>query len=453
MRLALSAAWFVPLAGMLVALAALGLGGCRTARDNQIELLERELRSQEDYIYELEDYVVEYSEKLRECRCSPHGRVIYKDSPSEAEERRRTSGRATAKPKDELPSPRERDSLEPEIPEPDTLDTAPEDLQPLEDAPADLGPEDMEVPDVEIQLDSNGSSSHHESSGLRRQPLVESQQSLDALPTIPDPANFDEDLAVDAADYREAPAETTENPHLRLPDQLLIKHLFRGSSDEGSPSSLLVVIEALDEKQEPVDFKGEVSLMIMTADSDASERLKRWDFSRGEARTAWQSTDLGDGLHLELPLDSVELPAAKLELWARLKVDSATKYLTKLPFTDATLIAVDEHPPSNSATVADDANPLRSPKRKPAAAAQSTDPSKLVVTKASNIEEASSVEPGREKPRWRSARDHGFAPTDFELPGKPSGWTARSEEMLNSQGGGSASTAGKRSSASWSTTR
>ncbi len=36
--------------------------GCRTTRDNQFDILERELRSQEFYIYELEDYVVEYSE-------------------------------------------------------------------------------------------------------------------------------------------------------------------------------------------------------------------------------------------------------------------------------------------------------------------------------------------------------------------------------------------------------
>ena len=54
-----------------------GVVGCRSARDNQIDLLERELRVQEDYIYELEDYVVEYSEKLRACRSCPQQTAVY----------------------------------------------------------------------------------------------------------------------------------------------------------------------------------------------------------------------------------------------------------------------------------------------------------------------------------------------------------------------------------------
>ncbi|MEM9660587.1 MAG: hypothetical protein AAF961_19655, partial [Planctomycetota bacterium] len=46
-----------------------GLWGCRGVDNVQVDVLERDLRQQEDYIYELEDYLVEYSEKLRACRC------------------------------------------------------------------------------------------------------------------------------------------------------------------------------------------------------------------------------------------------------------------------------------------------------------------------------------------------------------------------------------------------
>src|SRR5262245_50405578 len=48
--------------------AAFGLAGCRAVDHAQVDVLERELRQQEDYIYELEDVVMTYSEKLRECR-------------------------------------------------------------------------------------------------------------------------------------------------------------------------------------------------------------------------------------------------------------------------------------------------------------------------------------------------------------------------------------------------
>ncbi|HYO24636.1 MAG TPA: hypothetical protein VEQ85_06760, partial [Lacipirellulaceae bacterium] len=47
---------------------AAALSGCRAVDNAQVDVIERELRQQEDYIYELEDYLMEYSEKLRECR-------------------------------------------------------------------------------------------------------------------------------------------------------------------------------------------------------------------------------------------------------------------------------------------------------------------------------------------------------------------------------------------------
>src|SRR5215213_3055152 len=47
------------------------LAGCRNLDNAQVDVLERELRQQEDYIYELEDYLVEYSEKLRQARVAP----------------------------------------------------------------------------------------------------------------------------------------------------------------------------------------------------------------------------------------------------------------------------------------------------------------------------------------------------------------------------------------------
>ena len=45
-----------------------GAQRCRHIDNAQVDVLESELRKQEDYIYELEEYLMEYSEKLRQAR-------------------------------------------------------------------------------------------------------------------------------------------------------------------------------------------------------------------------------------------------------------------------------------------------------------------------------------------------------------------------------------------------
>ena len=84
--------------GLTLLLAAASTG-CRTTADNQIDLLERELRTQEDYIYELESYVVEYSEKLRDTRCAyPQQTAGYAEevkAPEPALRASREKGRAS----------------------------------------------------------------------------------------------------------------------------------------------------------------------------------------------------------------------------------------------------------------------------------------------------------------------------------------------------------------------
>ena len=59
--------------------------------------------------------------------------------------------------------------------------------------------------------------------------------------------------------------------------------------------------------------------MVMAGETqEALKRVDRWDFTAEETQAAWQSSQLGDGLHLELPLATGPLPEGPLELWARL---------------------------------------------------------------------------------------------------------------------------------------
>jgi hypothetical protein len=121
-----------------------------------------------------------------------------------------------------------------------------------------------------------------------------------------------------------------------------------------SPGSLLAVVEIRDQSNEPVEAVGELSLMVMAVSHPQSgvsdppdgkpRRLQRWNFSAEEVHQAWQSSPLGDGLHLELPLEGQPLSAEPLELWARLVTPDGQKHLTKLPFDLRHLVALRDAP-------------------------------------------------------------------------------------------------------------
>jgi len=417
----------------------LGFSGCRTTSDNQIDLLERELRVQEDYIYELEDYVVEYSEKLRNCRSCPppqtavYSQEVYQPKPESASKRSKKSKRRQAD--------KEKSVLEPAVePEVDPIVETEEDDLPVpadrEQAP-EISPEDIEVPDsLEFDLE--------EPVGIleEAQPLqqvaareLSYESPNDGLLFIPDPVDFEPEMAPAEAlsqDFGDEPVvedllvedlfddeqvEATAALVDRVAERLEVVSLFRSEGDDlspqnRSPMNLLTVVEALDASGEPVDLDGEISLMVMSTDETneaAPKRLKRWNFTAEETSTAWQSSDLGDGLHLELPLENLELPAAPLELWVRLVTTDGRKLLTQLPFETSQLSDVSADMPQplpvNSLRLETERTPIG---RQPEAR-------QLALTE--------SQESVTDQPRWRASMqrtDHttkGFATTSAKTTG------------------------------------
>ncbi len=335
--------------------------GCRSTTDNQIDLLERELRVQENYIYELEDYVVEYSEKLRSCRsCPPSQTAAYSIDLEEPElelppTRTQKSSRRRSSSNNEDSVLRREDS--PEAPPEDDL---PPPTEPKPDS--EISPEDIEVPD-EIDLDIDGPIGQTEEGETLQQVAAEALEDEPAAGGalyLPDPVHFestlrqaDEEQIVDELFADDQIEETIAIAEPRVAEKLEVARLFRGEGDVSAPLSLLTVVEALDANGEPVDLEGEVSLMVMTADESKPERLERWDFSAEETTSAWQSTDLGDGLHLELPLEEIKLPSTPLELWVRLVTVDGRKLLTQLPFESTQLDEVTpEQPPSLQSALA-----------------------------------------------------------------------------------------------------
>lgn len=394
--------------------------GCRSARDNQIDILESELRTQEDYIYELEDYIVDYSEKLRQYRCADMAMVVESNSSSEPElampPRSRTNASAPSSKEllKALDNPAEITA--PELSEPETTEEIQEE-----------SPENLEAPELELEIgEPIGVTDGYENAT----PLSEAEIEGTLLANgafIPDPSAYqtaaaeeevevpfveeqgEEQIEEFAEPFEAEPFEDEITPtRHRDPERLVISHVFRNSSEVKAPVSLLSVVEARDASNEPADFNGKVSLMVMQINNEKPRRVKRWDFTAEETSAAWQSSNLGDGLHLELPLEGAELPQGPLELWVRLETTDGRKLLSQISFEQATLVGIDqaeEHLAEvdnevDGATHLTIANPLR--KAKP-------------VIKTSPLSTADN-EPKAE-PAWRAATHHssgtnsGFATT------------------------------------------
>lgn len=363
------------------------LAGCRSARDNQIDILERELRSQEDYIYELEDYIVEYSDKLQDCRCThpPHKTVVHQKTSS--------PDLVDAKPLEDVDDytvhqPTSEEPAEVPMPEPDPPKAQPlKESQPL--------PEDIEVPNLEFELDEPVSQRAMPQDQLEVAQAMFDEDEVDGqFIFIPDPsANEEFEMAADTLieDPQLVEAAYEEQEEMKVYGQakrIVITEVLRGGEREGSPQTLLTVVEARDSKNEPAELDGMVSLMVMTTDKTRPKRLRRWDFSEEETLSSWQLSHLGDGLHLELPLGEAPLPNEPVELWARLMTNDGRKLLARLPFSQSALVTIDNRPDPVDQALAE-AVPLES---------QATElPQAVVVIEPEK--------PAADGPQWRASKE------------------------------------------------
>jgi hypothetical protein len=373
--------------------------GCRAVDNAQVDVMERELRQQEQYIYELEDYLMEYSEKLRECRTCQTPMVVETKAASrrparkqptladdsaidlDAPPRRPSGGAQTAPPASSAPSTAapaiESESAAdlfeegPASPPPSTPATAPE--SPPAGTP--LNPENFAPPELEIDPTSELDWKRSAPVAARPEKGAAAPTGDEAPPFIPDPAHYEAEVALAPADGQEltlgpatdepgvipelaiselaVPPATAAEPELPPPadaarltaERLQIRAVLSQPSEvvDGGVSSLLVIVEALNATDEPVDANGTVSLMVTRGETKETLRpVDRWDFTPEETEAAWQSSQLGDGLHLELPLRDVGLPQEPIFLWVRLVTPEGRNLRTHVPFTVADLTTLDE---------------------------------------------------------------------------------------------------------------
>jgi hypothetical protein len=416
--------------------------GCRGATSVQVDVLEQELRQKEDYIYELEDYLVEYSDKLRRARCT---------NPSDSDTGTKKSKSSTRSAQPEiiidsddlggLPEDTPEDTSEDTsdnisiLPQPE-VENNPESATPLLKTPPAENQQpddfdDFEVPDVEIEDPSanhlNGASLPWPIADAESNVSSPSQVATTSNPLmIPNPVGYRSILERPPGDSPEYPvyqaATNSANPNSQESaypsidkpsadaqawdsstlgndfeveetaaiDRIVIQQLLHQSPSwnpneghapqDSSPQptttqrSLLAVVEIRDLSNEPVEAVGKLSLMVMAVPASSESisarlsgssiklpgsskprRIQRWDFSAEEVDMAWQSSSLGDGLHLEMPLAAERLPQESLELWARLVTDDGQKHLTKRPFHPQHLVAWQNSP---LATPEDEISPV-----------------------------------------------------------------------------------------------
>jgi hypothetical protein len=230
----------------------------------------------------------------------------------------------------------------------------------------------MEVPQLEIGPGLGASVGPSTETAESMLEPSEPAASVDAL-VIPDPIDYqaEDEAAMSPAGEpeliaaRPLAAEADEATPLAAaspggsrmaPQRVEIRRIFGEpvSEEDRSLGKLLVVVETLSPADEPVGAEGEVSMMIMARDAPGSfQRIERWDFTPQETAAAWQSSQLGDGLHLELPLHRTELPDAELELWARVVTSDGRKMLTQTPLVPSQLASMNDAVEETSLAVAD----------------------------------------------------------------------------------------------------
>jgi len=273
---------------------AASLVGCRSGVERDV--VQRELRQQEDQIYALEDYLQEYQQLLCDARAE-----------NAALKRQLVQGQF----RDGGPSSATDDAGTLPSPPPTTAPTPPIDTtQPAtEPAPApEVPPLDLSTPDVP-PLES---SSAHEPEQIADHAVEQASAEL---------AVTDEEAEVAKAEIVDAPPTAVV-----LRGQVQLASIDDAADITGP--RVLLNIEPVNAEGQQVACNGKLSVLVLDpAAPEKSRQLARWDFQPAEL--ADMACDAADSAGYELPL---QLPAESprnrpLELWVRLLPEDSEKLL------------------------------------------------------------------------------------------------------------------------------
>lgn len=275
--------WTMPLVLLSV------LTGCH-GKSGADDLVVRDLRLQEDRIYELENYINQYQAML-----------------SSAQRENDTLRKALENNEDVTAPAR----------------TGADELIPRTGGGAPGGA--LTPPDVDPGTSTDPG-------GLLVPPTVDPGTPLDNAP----PADSDSEPVPPGLvppDFESRNGGVGKGTPARL---VLNKRLTGGLNSDGKPGDdgILVVIEPRDARDQLVRVPGEVSLLVVDSTRTGAEsHIARWDFTATEAQAAWRKTLLGHGMHFSLLWPNRPPKVDQLRLYARVIQPNGRKMLAELDFS------------------------------------------------------------------------------------------------------------------------
>lgn len=255
-------------------LAAALLAGCKSGVERDV--VQRQMRQQEDQIYALEDYLSEYQQLLCDAR---NENATLKRQMAQGQFRETPSGKRSESV-DTLPVPTAAPTTTPTPAEPEANSTVTPDVPPL----------DLETPTVSPLNDQSTNKSEFVTEEI--------QPAAAEIEVVDDPAT-----------------------DIVLRGEVVL-------DDPQNGPRLLLVVEPMTAAGERANFQGRLSLLVLDPAARAKEQqLARWDFTPEEL--AGMATTSENGTAYELPLQlPVGAPSDRqLELWARLIPEDGEKVL------------------------------------------------------------------------------------------------------------------------------
>ncbi len=266
----------------LFALAGLFSLGCRSGVNQQ--LLERELRLQEDQIYALEDELDEYEAQLES--------VQYENS---ALKRQLSTGDRGA-----LDSP----------------------SAPMIDLPGNSSPAPRRSAPRNMPGNSMPNRSMPSSPGSSDDPMVEPGVEIDPG------EEFDPSTSASGAS---ASRRVTD----RVPQRIVLNKQLTGGFNHhgrGGDQGVLVVFEPRNKAGQMLDVAGDISIAVLDTQKQGPQaRIARWDFTPEEAQQFFGKTALGRGYHIELPWPGEPPTNRKLQLFVRFVTADGRKLMADMP--------------------------------------------------------------------------------------------------------------------------
>lgn len=376
-----------------IALAAALLAGCRV--DPAREMLERELRLQEDEIWRLEGVCDDYQQQLQDSQAenrrlrSRLGEPAEDDAPPRGARRRRPAA------DDDLPQP--------SIELPGEPDGPPAEVPPLR--PPQIQPPDPGFPEGELPAGPDASDDE-----LPPVQPVEPEE----LPAPVGAAASPAAPAVQRAPARiSAAAGASDGALVQLELKTFLLASSQGDEHAGE-EGLVLLVEPRDAAGQVVRATGRVSVVVLDPNhAGGPQRVERWDFAAAEAAAKFRESPLGTGLHLDLHWRSQPPANRTLWLYVRLITDDGQKLTARTSFDMGVpqQLPLQEPPPAGGVTETSDEAEAVS--ELPVGATQDAQP--LTAYRDDSVQPASGSEPlaaeeeaeaGPEVPRpqWRAAR-------------------------------------------------